>query len=181
MNSLMLDLETLGTSPESVVLQISAVPFKLGEVSSITNLLDGPKFNAFPTIKSQTYAKMDGDTIKWWMVQEEDARTRVFSNPMEESIGDVLKRLTSFVKLNNIEAGFCKGGNFDWPIINFHYKKNQLTNPVRYFAQYCSRTLVKILEKGSSEITDPRLIKHDALHDCIRQIVELQFVMKDYR
>ena len=63
------DLETLGHNPTAPIIQIAAVKFDLNGIEE-----DIP-FKAtidLDTIKFKDFG-MDGETIKWWFIQSQDA------------------------------------------------------------------------------------------------------------
>src|SRR5665647_2128309 len=77
---LMVDLETLGTTPDAAVLSIGACYFDpLGTVPEGT-LFEPPNPGIFyRVIKLQGQQRvMDADTIQWWMQQSFEARAEVF-------------------------------------------------------------------------------------------------------
>lgn len=80
MKHFMLDIETLGTKPGSVIASIGAVEFDpiRGTIAAETGF--HVTLNLAPQINLG--ANIDGDTVKWWMEQSEDAR-RIFLCPSD--------------------------------------------------------------------------------------------------
>ena len=68
MRHLMLDLETLGTTPGCVVLSIGAVEFDLDGIKS--------EFRAHIDVDSSTALglKVDARTVMWWLDQSKEAQ-----------------------------------------------------------------------------------------------------------
>jgi len=68
----MIDLETMGTSPDCVVLSLGAVPFSLTDKTVGHN--HGIKMYPNKEEQIQGGRSCDDDTVKWWERQEEAAR-----------------------------------------------------------------------------------------------------------
>ena len=58
---IMVDIETLGTSPKSVIFSIAAIKIKSNKIAG--------EFIAHPSIESglELGFKVQADTLKWWM------------------------------------------------------------------------------------------------------------------
>ena len=95
--SLMLDIETLGTGPNSIILEIGAVQFnpKTGETFQ--------KFSAYPTVQScvDTGLTLDEPTFLWWLDQSKEAREAIVDKS-REPLENCLKDLKSFVQHTHV-------------------------------------------------------------------------------
>ena len=68
MSNLMLDIETLGTGPNSVILSIGAVEFdETGVISKFYEAID-------PESCTDWGLQIDARTVLWWMDQNDAAR-----------------------------------------------------------------------------------------------------------
>lgn len=78
MKHVMVDLETLGTKPGSVILSIGAVTFDLDGSGR-----DGRTFYQRVNIQSCLDAGMtvDGDTVEWWFHPDRDQARRALLSP----------------------------------------------------------------------------------------------------
>ncbi len=163
MEHVMLDLETLGTTPGCVILRISAVEFDMetGEL--------GREFNMGISIQSCLDAglSIDAGTLKWWMEQNEVARTIAFSsdNPLHVT-------LTHF-DLFMVECpNFSVWGNgirFDAGLLEALYKAIGRKIPFTGWQERDVRTLVSFMPeiKASMSFTGS---PHVAIDDCKHQI-----------
>lgn len=171
----MLDLETLGTAPGSVILSIGAVHFGGGEILN--------QFNSAISIKSSEAAglKTDGATMLWWMQQSEAAR-RALSEGQKKA-GKLFEVLQDFNGwLADCAQGDYKnvmlwgnGASFDNTLLAAAYRACDLRHPWRYANERCYRT-VKALHPEITE--DAREgTHHDALADAIHQAKHLMKIL----
>ena len=71
MSRIMVDLETLGTAPGSVILSIGAVRFDVEK-----GLLDEFYVNIDVESSQRLGLTIDGDTVMWWLKQSDAARAK---------------------------------------------------------------------------------------------------------
>jgi hypothetical protein len=113
---LMIDVETLGTRSNAVILSIGAVLFDLkGNIEEV--------YHRGIDIDSCLKAglQVDGGTIEWWMKQEEQAIARVFGlekYSLEEALYDFMTLSTEQEKWYI----WSHGSNFDTVLIENAYK-----------------------------------------------------------
>lgn len=97
MNNVMLDIETIGNKPWSVIVSIGAVIFnpKTGDISDST-------FHKKINIEScmNLGLKMDASTVLWWLKQSKDAQSVFIGNDKEESISAVLSKFNEFISMS---------------------------------------------------------------------------------
>ncbi len=170
MDHLMVDLETLGNGPRSVITQIGACYFNMdGEV--------GAKFEANINIQSALDVGLiiDGDTIKWWFDQP---------NPTW------LKDTDKIVKVLSRFGQFCHGvkhvwshATFDMPIIFNAYRECDVKIPFHYRTPRDIRTLTWLHGGDYKELKKrfPQENKHDALSDCLHQVKYVSHCYKDIK
>lgn len=171
LSNVMLDIETLGTSPDAAVLSIGAVFFNLdtGEI--------GNKFYRTISLESCISAglSVDASTITWWMNQGDEAKS-LFSDKDATSIEKALSDLTGFMKrhaadISNLQV-WGNGPSFDNTIISNLYRKTGISRPWAYHNDRCVRTIVEL---GRKRGIDPKNTaafngtKHNALDDAIHQ------------
>lgn len=188
MNNIMLDLETLGTAPGSVVVTIGACFFGGGEI--------GPTFYERIDIKdSQAHGlKIDTDTILWWFKQNEEARLEM--TKQGESLSRILSRfgdwiqegmaksykgamsaadLTDFKKYLKTVTIWGNGAAFDNTLLSAVYSAAGHVRPWSYSNDRCYRTLkslfpqVELVREGTY---------HNALSDAISQAKHLMEIQK---
>lgn len=115
----MIDTETLGETPGSVVRSLAAVEFdpETGETGR-------KKVWKIDLADSIRYGfKVEASTLKWWMMQSEEAR-RDFVEGAETPLVDFLDDLDDFLSCVNDENDFtlwCLQLDFDVPMLRSYY------------------------------------------------------------
>lgn len=158
----MLDLETLSTRPESVILTIGAVKFDPW----------GEEVDA----ESGLYMRVDVDeqlamdrhvlesTVEWWGKQDEAVREEALGESNRESLDTMTRALNKF--LVGVENIWCQGPAFDIVILENLYRQLSKPTPWQFWQIRDSRTLFGVhgdpREKG-------RTAAHNALMDCYYQ------------
>lgn len=164
----MIDLETLSTKPNALVLAIGAceINFQLNDV--------GHKFYTSIDHKSYEGSKpdIDADTVMWWMRQSDDARTAIQHKDNSLGIHDALLTLTNWMcDFNHIVSGadelhvWGNGADFDNVILSHWLREFSITQPWSFRGNRCFRT-VKNLFPDTPDPASDNAIKHHALHDA---------------
>jgi hypothetical protein len=166
-NDLMIDIETLGTDSNCVILSMGAVPFNI-ETGEISN----NRFYQKISLKSSLANgfEINPDTLKWWVNQDNNVFKEAISG--KESIEDVLLYFNTFVKENFPKKNFFTWGNsarFDLGILHHAYRKLNIDVPWQHYYENDVRTL------GSRrrDLKDAEIFtgtKHNPVDDCIHQI-----------
>ena len=166
----MIDLETLATNPNAVVLTIGAV-----------------KFNPFTDeITDKLHLKLDVDsqiekgrvtderTLAWWGQQEESVKAKAFSPEGRVDVGEALDKLTEWSK--DTHRVWCQGPSFDFPILDSLYKQYDINKPWDWWFQRDARTVTSLVSENLKEKID--FAAHDAVEDCVKQAKCVQYVYK---
>lgn len=176
MNHIMLDLETLDTTPTAVVLSIGAVAFDpstktLGDKFYVEMTEDGAE-------QQKRGRTVSAETVRWWMQQDVLAK-RVFAIPQAEGVERVntyeaLHRFNLFVAANGDRTAeiWGNGADFDNIILGSLYDSFGMKKPWSYSRNRCYRT-IKNLGVGPKNFTRTGVF-HNALDDAITQAVHLQ-------
>lgn len=137
-NHIMLDLETLGTSPGSVITSIGAVRFVN---TGWRSLLRRSTFQRTVDIQSCIDAGLtvDADTIKWWMEQPDEARMQ-FQNT-GQSLEGALRSLARW--MDKPDEIWGNGSDFDNSILASAYKTVGMPYPWKGLVHRCYRTIKK--------------------------------------
>lgn len=156
MKDLMLDLETLGTRPTSIIVQIGACYFDrhtggIGKQFAI-NIDTGSCLMAGLTV--------DQGTIDWWRTQSNKSWLYDIMN-----IQDALDEFSKFAK--DAEAVWSHA-TFDAPILHNAFAVCKKKLPYHYRASRDIRTLVDL--SGVEYKVEKDAVTHNALEDCIRQV-----------
>lgn len=181
---IMVDIETLGTSTNTVVLSIGAIRFRMGVQDDVTTILD-PK-RAFYARLDDDEQRMRGrginfDTTEWWSRQSVAAQSVL--DETGEPVAGVLKRFTKFCKGSKRIWG--NGNMFDNAIIRNLYEDYDQDYPVGYWRDLDVRTLTwlwNFLTNWRSKGKRPEFKfgeEHNALDDARRQVLQVQTMLTE--
>lgn len=161
----MIDVETLSTAPDALILTIAAQSF-----DPLSNGYFDQKFYARIDFESQPSRKVEQSTIDWWATQKE-SRDEAFSEIERVPLDYALKELGKLIwKSSRIWAN---GANFDMNILEHAYKSYNMKIPWQYYHVRDARTVYSLYPG----LPKPP-IAHHALLDCRRQIEMLQQTLK---
>lgn len=165
-HDIMIDLETLATTSDAVILSIGAVRFDL-DAGLVFDELESVFYRSI-AIDVQPDRKISGRTLAWWMMQSEQARA-VFVEP-NGTLYDALAGLEAWIdpQLGTLPRVWSNGADFDLPMLVHAYDQLELSLPWPVYAGRCYRTYknlpgaraVKVLRQG---------LHHNALDDAIFQ------------
>lgn len=169
MNHLMIDLETLGTSADSVVLSVGAVKFDLE-----SDAIDGRGFYGSVSIDSNLEAgrRIEEDTLLWWLKQPAAAQTVFFEDKL--SLEQVLIDLSDWLG-DNKWIVWAKGPSFDISMLEHAYRRFGMPPPWEFWNTRCVRTYMALPgAKGIKASTEG--LKHNALSDAYEQVKTVQMI-----
>jgi len=155
---LMIDLEGLGTGPDTTILTIAAQAF-----DPMGHGFYDQHYYARISLESQPDRSIQQGTIDWWATQPAVVREEAFSEHDRVPLRDSLQGLHRV--LWHARRVWCQGPTYDMTILEHAYKSLSMPLPWRYYTVRDSRTvlgLVPALEKHPAS--------HHALEDCRRQI-----------
>lgn len=163
----MLDLETLSTRPNAVILSIGAVKF-----DPFTDRIDvdeGLDLRIDVDEQSALGRDIQEETVKWWETQPREVQNAAFDP-------DGRIRLDSFVRtLNKFLVGadniWAQGPAFDIVILEDLYRQLQIPTPWQFWQIRDSRTLFGV--HGDPRDKN-RQGAHNALMDCCYQAMGVQ-------
>lgn len=176
----MLDLETYGTSPGSVILSIGAVVFTP----------DGPgeaRFHAVINREASVRAGLSEDpsTRSWWANQSAEARRTLdqandptLSELPEAALGRFADWLAEVQPRPKERLIWGNGADFDNVLLIAAYQKFGLPVPWAFFNHRCYRTLKSLAPQVRME---RRGIHHNALDDAISQAAAAAKMLKVLR
>lgn len=166
MNHVMLDLETLDTTPSAVIVSIGACRFdpNTGEV--------GEKFYAILDRDSQTLmGRTSSDsTLKWWNEPGQAEARKVFEEPVTE----VRRALHDFSNFLPLDVGgiWGNGAAFDNVILWHAFRQFGLDLPP-FWTDRCFRTIKALGKANGIEPPPFRGTAHNALDDAVHQAQHL--------
>ena len=162
MKQLMVDLETLGTTADAVIMSIGAVKFDLesGEI-------DDAAFYASISVDSnlELGRRVDESTLIWWFKQPA-ASQQVFHEP-KETLTDALAQFSDWVGSGDYEV-WSNGADFDIPMVAHACRQCGIEAPWKFWNSRCYRTYKNL--PGAKNVTMQRKgVAHNALADAIMQ------------
>ena len=175
----MIDLETLGTQPGSIILSIGAVIFDptLPPDNCITD-----EFSCVIDLQSCIEANLtaSASTIKWWSTQSLEARKVLIKASDAESktnltLTNALIALANFMPSDAIV--WSNGANFDQPLLDVAYNHVDKQVPWKYYNSRCYRTFTALCEQKKA-LAPPVILAHDALEDAKWQTHHMMIIAK---
>ena len=164
----MLDIETLSTDSNGVIVSISVVQFDMetGEIGEI--------FEVGVGLKQQiaSGAIMDPDTIIWWLEQSKEAQTQLLALPRRKVV-DVLNAFNDWINFNFEEVKdvniWGNGATFDNVMVRNLYRRHGIRFVLPYWCDKDVRTLTYL---NGIDTRDFKFVgtKHNGIADCLHQI-----------
>lgn len=180
----MIDIETLGTEKDALILSVGAVLFDPFAPAG-TFLADWHEPIA---LEDQSGRRASVETVMWWLGQSDAGRamTQLRKDRVPVSLSELANELTLFAqgKLNayflrtlNLETGrfWANAPTFDLTILRDAFTTRGIKCPFSYREERCFRTLYQ--EFGNLVLDDEVEVdgtKHDALYDAKRQAAKVQ-------
>lgn len=160
MNDLMIDLETLGTRPGSIIASIGAVEFD-AETGTIGRL-----FYANVNLDSAEKAglTMDVSTVKWWMKQTDEARESTFTEG-DKPINLALLELSQLAEGVTPLRIWAHSPSFDLVLLEAAYRIVDLPFPFPFPRARDTRTIFDLAGVKPENLG----VAHNALDDAIAQ------------
>ena len=163
---IMIDIETLGTATDTVILSIGAVEFdKTGLGSEFYQVLNVQ--NQIDTGRSVTMW-----TIAWWMKQSKEAQS-IMSDDVQDGadyLASALAELEDAFEWKDTQV-WCYGLNFDVPILDHAYQGH---TPWEFRNTRCLRTILGDLPEFAKPFVRVKpTLAHNALEDAKAQALTL--------
>ena len=165
---IMVDLETLATSPNAAVLTIAGIRFNFSrDYRSINSPYELDYFYCRVDTESQPNRHIDDETVAWWANQDEDVKIEAFSPEDRLSLQDAMLAFNHWA--SGADRYWANGAAFDFPILDTCNAELGFTSPWKYWQAMDARTVYKLCPVHFS----PTQLKHHALYDCLNQIQKL--------
>lgn len=171
--NIMIDIETLGKIPGSVILSIGAVVFDI----ETGDVIEGNHQSFYDVIdlESSLHAglKVDASTLLWWMSDDQqEARSSLLEELNDENASDiheVLADLAGFIE-DRLEGRdkmiWANPPTFDLMILESAYDIIYMEIPWKHYEMMDLRTLKKIYTGPRIEFDIKEGVKHNALYDA---------------
>ena len=170
----MLDLETLSTRPNAVILVIAAIKFNRNNKEE---KIDREYFYTRIKIDSclEVGCIIEDETVEWWNKQDEKIRYESLENPDRITLKEALEKFSEWY--GNCTYIWGNGSSFDCTILNESFKRCKIQTPWKYYNERDLRTIMDIGKVYSNQL--PQNEKHNAIFDCYRQIIGLKMSLKN--
>ncbi len=169
MAQIMIDLETLGTRPGSVIRSIGAVVF-----DPYANTLGATFYQNIDSDSCKAAGlTTDPDTIKWWQDQPQAARDALLLDQVP--IGNALESLAIWWDMVDGDVVWSHGANFDIVLLECAYRAVGQEIPWKFWSTRCCRT---ILALGNRKSVTPADEKHHALADAKGQAIAVMAALR---
>ena len=166
-----IDIETLGTSPNTVVLTIGGIKFNPHED-------DGLHSDFYYRLDADEQIEMgrtvDEKTLEWWEKQDEEVKNEALDPNNRVPVEETLRALNKW--LVGVDKIWCQGPVFDIGILENLYKQIGLHHNWPFYIIRDSRTLFSLMDKDPRKEID--FAAHNALADAIVQSLCIQKVYK---
>lgn len=165
-NHIMVDIETLGTLPGSVILSIGAVAFNMETGATYHEVF-------YNTISIQSCLnaglKVESGTLEWWFNQSDEARQKAISEPKHD-LHTALYNLRQFIASFGEDVQvWGNSARFDLGLLEAAYKACGVSLPWQFWNERCLRTLVAFAPEIKKN--EPFIgTAHSPIEDCHHQI-----------
>ena len=161
---LMVDLETLATTPNAAILSLGAVTFDPNSNKIYDELYYKVELESFDGLDSF----IDDTTIEWWSKQDPAAQEEAF-DPNDRI--DIRKVMDEFYKFCLGSSKFWShGSTFDIIILEHYFRQIGKPYPWKFWEVRDTRTLFDL----GMDPEMPQANKHHALEDARRQAIGVQ-------
>lgn len=161
--SAMLDLETFSVESDGAIIEIGCIAF-----NSKFEMVDSFHVHIDPVSAMMEGGTVDNDTVAWWKSQGYD-----FS-ASRANIKDALREFRQFYKkmFDDTSPIWANSPAFDCVMLRNALTRSGFSAPWRYSNERDLRTMKKVVGSGLVFSTDEP--KHNALNDCIDQLIQLK-------
>jgi hypothetical protein len=168
----MLDIETLSTRPEAVILTLGAVKFT--PFDSDVDTGQGLYLRIDVDEQLELGRHVQQETVDWWGRQAEEVREEALGEHERTRLNEAIDQLNRF--LVGADDIWCQGPAFDIVILENLYRQLGRPTPWQFWQIRDSRTLFAVhgdpRNKGATGA-------HNALIDCYYQARAVQQIYKD--
>lgn len=166
-----IDLETLSTKPDAVLLTIGAIKF-----DPFTNDPPYSDFYYRANVDEQTAMgrHVEEGTLEWWSRQPNEIVTEALSDDNRHPVTKILKELNKY--LVGVDRIWCQGPVFDIAILENLYRQLDMHWNWAFYNIRDSRTLFSLMPRDPRK--DIEFAAHNALEDCRIQSICVQKTLR---
>ena len=164
----MVDIETLSTQSNAVILSIGAIKFdRDGSLPDSPSEMDTFYVRVARESCEVLGMHVDPETVQWWNNQPAEVREEALENTSERlTIKDALTRFEAWIGKSELVWGH--GDDFDCVILSSAFQSCGMKTPWKFWNTRDTRTLFDIAGVRNSDL--PSNSKHHPIHDCYRQV-----------
>jgi hypothetical protein len=172
MKHAMIDLETLGTTPQSIFMSIAAVQFNPDSGAV------GKHFACNVDLQSSIDVgrKWSSSTLQWWLTQRKDIMLKMFNAPVP--LATALREFKQWIEENGIIFVWGNSASFDVSMLVDAFNQLGIAVPWKYNNERCYRTISKEFDKFLDEVFPYPEDAHDPLVDCMYQVTRLNHIYR---
>ena len=170
MIEIMLDIETLSTANNAVIMTIGAIKFNRNK--TLKKLEDYETFYRRIDMNSclDIGLDIDSDTLSWWDQQDEKSKIEIFDVNNRININQALEEFSEFYK--GSRRVWSNGDDFDCVILSEAFKRCNMQIPWHFWETRDCRTIMDLGNVYLKNI-NYKGKEHHALHDCYKQLIAL--------
>lgn len=179
MRHIMTDIETMGTNDDAPIAAIASVQFNPTIVETFQDLLNGASqlYQVIDLTHQEKLGRVfDGSTVLWWMGLPRTTRATLFGS--ETKLFTAMNEWLDWLGEEDLTM-WARGPQFDLKVLQRALEAVGLKIPWKYNSGRDVRTLMEFIPLQVYDIQDAELeeygfVKHNPLHDCVKQIMQVQ-------
>jgi hypothetical protein len=161
----MIDLETLSTRPDAVILTVGAIKFN---PYTQDDPYDPLYFKVDVDAQTALGRHVQPDTIDWWGTQPQEIQDEALGEGDRKDLDYTVKAINKWAV--GVDTFWCQGPLFDFAILQSLYAQLNIPTPWDYWRIRDSRTLFSLYKETETAKADA----HNALADCDYQAKKVQ-------
>ena len=171
---IMIDLETLATTPDAVILTCGGVKFDPWSGAEP----DRPFYLRLNVDEQTNIGRRTADaSLEWWNTQPEGVREEALSDGNRVTLDEFQKQLNRY--LVGADYLWAQGPLFDYAILENLYTQLEQPFPWQFWQIRDSRTLFSLVPGVKEKIKRTDL--HNALADCYFQAKTVQYCYRELK
>lgn len=173
----MVDIETLGTRPDCVVLTVGGVKF-----NPFNDSAPYDKFLVRLDVDEQIAQgrKVDEKTLEWWSRQDPAIQEEAFSEHDRMGIAEFCKKFNKW--LVGVDIKWAQGPRFDYGILEHLFEQFGHHKNWMYWQEADSRTVYNLMPRDPrKDAAGNQTDHHSALADAIVQAIAVQKCFEHFR
>jgi 3' exoribonuclease, RNase T-like len=166
---MMIDLETLGTSTNAMVVTVAAVVFNVDPAG----IEFGPGIDMSVDIEraAKDGAVINVDTVTWWLTQSEEAREALVAKLVKGDLETAVLHELSLLYAeytHPLTQVWSLPAAFDLRLLREMAARHDMALPWPHWQERCLRTAAAMHPRGKELRVKPELA-HDAMSDAVAQ------------